>query len=185
MTEEDLDQQSSKAFRKSLEDHFGLKGLFLTNHEKITDRGLLNLTHLTSLTALGITGDFSKITGAGILQFSHLSFLEFLRIGCDRKFYNDDLVNLPKLRSLKILDLTQCSWATDKDLIPFLQISSLKYLGIPSVSVGVTQIGIAKLKNYIKVVFGPLYEPSNPDDIYFNNLLKKFFLSACTERLLY
>jgi hypothetical protein len=151
-----------------------LKGLFLSQCSEITDRGLVNLSNLTDLKVLDIAGVAqTQITGAGVLHLSHLSSLEFLKIGSHNSFTDHDLLNLPKLKSLKILDLTWCTELTNEGLIYFVQMSALELIRVSLFS-QITRDRIKELSGHINVDMDQPFDEINITDARLHNFFKKY-----------
>lgn len=119
------------------------------NH--ITDEGLLNISSLTNLTALDLSG-CGSITDLGLEALKDMKKMRFLDLSIIKKITDSFTQNVMQMKSLKEIMVLNCPLLTDKALEDLSELSSITSLTIGSNKI--TKRGIeylARLTNLTKL----------------------------------
>jgi len=103
---------------------------------RITDRGLLRLSHPSPLSSLEIVklDNCHGITGRGLIAFSHSNRLHTLSLANCRRITDEAVVNVSHLgRSLVAVNLGGCRCLTDRSLEGLSGLLQLKKLDLSQV----------------------------------------------------
>ena len=118
-----------------------LRSLRLMGNE-FSEAGLAYLRNMTFLKELALFGPGWPLTNAGLANLSHLTSLENLDLHWKKQITDGGMVHLKPMRSLKKLDLWH-SQVTDAGLAQLKEMKSLEALELPPH--GITDRGLAYL----------------------------------------
>jgi hypothetical protein len=133
-TEESLDNADMSEYSDH-ENHSSLTVLDLRG-SRITDRGLLRLSHPSPLSSLEIVklDNCHLITGRGLIAFAHSGNLHTLTLANCRRITDEAVVNVSHLgRSLMALNLGGCRCLTDRSLEGLKGLLELRKLDLSQV----------------------------------------------------
>ena len=111
---------------------------------RVTDNGLVHLKNLQKLTALGL-GLRGKVTDDGLRVLQEFPLLTRLTLASD--FSDRGVKHLAGITNLERLSFISCKGFTDAGLKVLSNMKTLKHLSIYSASDGITEAGIAELRN--------------------------------------
>lgn len=118
-TEESLDMEDASEYADKHESHHSTLTLLDLRGSRITDRGLLRLSHPSPLSSLEIVklDNCHGITGRGLIAFAHSNNLHTLSLANCRRLTDEAVVNVSHLgRSLMAVNLGGCRCLTDRSL---------------------------------------------------------------------
>jgi hypothetical protein len=137
-TEESLEDAGTSEYGENETHHSSLTVLDLRG-SRITDRGLLQLSHPSPLSSLEVVklDNCHGLTGRGMIAFAHSNKLHTLTLANCRRITDEAVVNVSHLgRSLTAVNLGGCRCLTDRSLEALGGLLELRKLDLSQVSNG-------------------------------------------------
>jgi hypothetical protein len=119
--------------------------LDIRGSQGLTDRGLLQLTHLCSLEVARLD-NCHALTGRGLLAFSRSHRLHTLSLANCRRLTDEAVINISHLLSLQALSLDGCRCLTDRSLAALSDLYGLRKLDLSSCDL-ITDEGVEHLEH--------------------------------------
>jgi len=119
--------------------------LDLRGSQHLTDRGLLQLTDLSSLEVARLD-HCHFLTGRGLLAFSNSHRLHTLSLANCRRLTDEAVINISHLMSLEALSLDGCRCLTDRSLAAIADLYGLRKLDLSQCDL-ITDGGLEQLEN--------------------------------------
>lgn len=123
--------------------------LDLRGSQRLTDRGLIQLSDLSSLEVAKLDNCYSLV-GRGLLAFSVSHRLHTLSLANCRRLTDEAIINISHLNSLETLSLGGCRCLTDQSLAAISGLYRLKKLDISQCDL-VTDKGLEEIKNLERI----------------------------------
>ncbi|KAL3943253.1 MAG: hypothetical protein SGARI_000006 [Bacillariaceae sp.] len=122
-----------------------MKLLDLRGSNKLTDKGLMQLSDLSSLEVAKLDGCFA-LQGRGLLAFSNSHCLQSLSLANCRRLTDEAVINISHLTSLEALSLDGCRCLTDRSMQAISSLYHLKQIDLSQCDL-ITDAGLKYLNN--------------------------------------
>lgn len=119
--------------------------LDIRGSQELTDRGLLQLTHLGNLQVAKLD-QCHALTGRGLLALCHSRQLHTLSLANCRRLMDEAVINISHLNSLRALSLDGCRCLTDRSLAAISELYRLEKLDLSQCDL-ITDDGLDELEH--------------------------------------